>query len=280
MQSGEMTRVTHLIAAEASNLGAFLAGLDREGWSRDSACGEWMVGDVVAHLTQGAYNWASGISRAVEGDANSPAGQRALRPGERGSETTAQQAIDYRQRTGEEELLKSFTDGYQQLNQLLSGLRVEDWEKPCFHRRGIMPIHEYVALRLQELAIHGWDIRSAFDASSAVAEEPMPVLVGRVPRWLTNTFSPDPGLRTPLRFRFDVSGPVPVLEDVLVKQNGFILEPIADVPADVTFRCGTGTYLLLIYGRLNQDRAIKAGSLEIDGNPELAAIFGSLFQGV
>jgi len=280
MESGEMTKVVRLIAAEASNLSDFLGRLDQEGWSRDSACGDWMVGDVVAHLTQGASNWATRISSAVEGDANPPQGQRALRPGERGSETTAQQAIDYRQRAGEVELLRSFTDGYQQLNQLLLGLQVEDWEKPCFHRRGLMPVHEYVALRLQELAIHGWDIRSAFDQSSAIAEEPLSVLVGRVPRWLTNTFVPDPGPRTPIRFRFDVSGPVPVQEDVLVDQDHFIVEPIGNVPADVTFRCATGTYLLLIYGRLDQERAVKAGTLEIDGQPELAALFGSLFQGV
>ncbi len=280
MESGAMTRVVHLIAAEAANLGDFLGGLDQAGWSRDSACGEWLVGDVAAHLTQGAYNWAGGITRAVAGDAGPSQGQRALGPGERGSGATAQQAIDYRQRTGEGEMLKSFTDGYRQLNQLLSGLGDEDWEKPCFHRRGIMPVHEYVALRLQELAIHGWDIRSAFDQDAGLAEQSLAALVGRVPRWLTNTFAADPGLPAPLRFRFDVGGPVSVRQDVLVNQDSFQLEPIADVPADITFRCGTSTYLLLIYGRLNRDRAVEAGSLEIDGNPELGAVFGALFRGV
>lgn len=280
MESGEITSVVRLIAAEASDLGDFLTGLDQEGWSRDSACGEWMVGDVAAHLTQGAYNWASGITRAIAGDADPPQGQRALSPGERGSGATAQQAIDYWQRAGEEELLKSFTDGYRQLNQLLSGLGDEDWQKPCFHRRGIMPVHDYVALRLQELAIHGWDIRSAFDQDAGLAEQSLPALVGRVPRWLTNTFAADAGLGAPLRFRFDVAGPAPVRQDVVVNQDSFQLEPIADVPADITFRCGTSTYLLLIYGRLNQDRAVEAGKLEIDGNRELGVVFGSLFRGV
>lgn len=280
MESGEITSVVRLIAAEASDLGDFLTGLDQEGWSRDSACGEWMVGDVAAHLTQGAYNWASGITRAVAGDADPPQGQRALSPGERGSGATAQQAIDYRQRAGQKELLKSFIDGYRQFNQLLSGLGNEDWEKPCFHRRGIMPVHDYVALRLQELAIHGWDIRSAFDQDAGLSEELLPALVGRVPRWLTNTFAADAGLGAPLRFRFDVAGPAPVRQDVVVNQDSFQLEPIADVPADITFRCGTSTYLLMIYGRLNQDRAVEAGTLEIDGSRELGVVFGSLFRGV
>ncbi len=280
MESGEITRLVHLISAEASRLGDFLAGLDQEGWARDSACGDWMVGDVAAHLTQGAYNWASGITRAVAGDADPPQGQRALSPGERGSGATAQQAIEYRQRAGEEELLKSFNEGYRQLNQLLSGLGDDDWGKPCFHRRGVLPVHDYVALRLQELAIHGWDIRSAFDQAAGLAEESLPALVGRVPRWLTNTFAADPGLPAPLRFRFDVAGPAPVHQDVLVNRDSFRLEPVADAPADITFRCGTSNYLLLIYGRLNQDRAMQAGNLEIEGNRELAAVFGSLFQGV
>ena len=41
--------------------------------------------------------------------------------------------------------------------------------------------------------------------------------------------------------------------------------PVADSGADVTFRCHTGDYILLVYGRLPLDRAVDTGRLEIAG---------------
>ena len=95
-------------------------------------------------------------------------GEQTLRPGERGSEATAQRAIAFHQEMGEQGLLQAFADGYQQLHQVLLGLQAEDWDKPCYHRRGVMLTRDYVGLRLQELTIHGWDMRSAFDAACGI----------------------------------------------------------------------------------------------------------------
>lgn len=275
-----MANVIHLVPSQAFHLQDFLAGLSKADWSRPSACAGWTVADVVAHLTQGAQAWRESILRAVAGDAQPPPGQRALHPGERGSEVTAQGAIAFRQGIGQEELLQAFADSYSRLHQVLLNLKPDDWDKPCFHRRGIMPMHEYVAIRLQELAIHGWDIRSAFDESADLPEDPLPVLVSLVPRWLSNTFSADPGLPAPIRYRFDISSPVPVQQDVLVSQDSFRIEPGADLGADVTFRCNTGNCLLLIYGRLDLDKTVANGRLEVGGNWEQALLFNTRFRGV
>ena len=100
------------------------------------------------------------------------------------------------------------------------------------------------------------------------------------PPWLANTFRPTPSLATPLRYRFDVSGPAPVQQDVLVSQDGFHIEPMADSGADVTLRCTTGDSILLVYGRLPLDRAVHTGRLEIGGDRAQASLFLALFQGV
>ena len=55
---------------------------------------------------------------------------------------------------------------------------------------------------------------------------------------------------------------------------------VADIGADVTFRCHTGGYILLVYGRLPLDRAVDTGRLEIEGNRAQALLFSTLFQGV
>ena len=280
MRTTVMTEVIELIRSEASQLRNFLGGLSLEEWSRPSACAGWTIGDVVAHLTQGARTWSEAIARAMAGDFAPPPGQPPLSPGERGSAATAQRAIDFHQSMGEDALLHAFADGYQQLHQVLLSLHAEDWDKPCFHRRGVLPTHDYVGLRLQELTMHGWDMRTAFDAAATLSERSLPVLLGLAQRWLSNTFHPTPSLPAPIRYRFDVSGPAPVQQDVLVSQDRFQREPVTAGRADVTFRCHTGDYLLFVYGRLPLDRAVDTGRLVLEGNREQAALFNTLFRGV
>jgi uncharacterized protein (TIGR03083 family) len=275
-----MPDVIALIGSEVSLIQNFMAGLDAAEWSKPSACTGWAVGDVFAHITQSAATWCDTILRAQAGDANPPPGQRLLQPGERGSDTTAQRAIAYHQEVGAAQLLSTFADGYEGLQQVLLELQPEDWDKPCFHRRGILPTRDYVGIRLQELTIHGWDMRSAFDAAATLSEPPLPILVPQAQRWLTNTFRPASHLTAPIRYRFDVVGPATVQQDVLVTPDEFRIEPVAATPADVTFHCSAGTYLLFVYGRLSLEQTLRTGLMEIDGDREPASLFNTLFQGV
>jgi hypothetical protein len=65
-----------------------------------------------------------------------------------------------------------------------------------------------------------------------------------------------------------------------VTQDDFRVEPVTAIPADVTFRCSAGTYLLFVYGRLSLDQALRTGLMEIEGDREQASLFNTLFQGV
>ena len=278
MTTVEMKGMIDLVNFESDRLGEFLSGLDERAWSLDSACEGWEMGDVVAHLSAGAESWASNITRAVAGDANPPPGQAFLASGDRGSDTIAQAAISARQQMGPN-LLEGYITGHVRLRQVLSGLGPEDWDKPCFHRRGQMPLQDYVSIRVQELAVHGWDIRFSRDKSAELWEESLPVLVGKVPRWLRTAFRPGLKLPTPMRFRFDVSGPVPVQEDVLVTGDGFKVDTSGENQPGVTFHCNTGNYILLIYGRLDLGGAADTSRLVIEGARDRAGHFTVWFQG-
>lgn len=279
MHTIAMTEVIDLIRVEAAQLQDFLAGLDQAVWSRPSACAGWTVGDVTAHLTQGARTWGAAIPRAMAGDATPPAGEQPLSPGERGSAATAQRAIASRQSMGEAELLRTFVHEYQHLHHVLLNVPDGDWDKPCYHRRGVLPTRDYVGIRLQELVIHGWDIRSAFDATATISETSQPVLLGLAQRWLANVFCSDPHLIAPLCYRFEVAGPVPLQQDVLVNQDGIQIASVTARNADVTLGCTTGDYILLVYGRLPIDWAANNGRLAITGNRQQASLFTTLFRG-
>lgn len=273
-----LTETVNLVDIEASRIRDFLAGLDEAAWGKNSSCEGWSVADVAAHLSAGADSWANSIGRAVDGDSGPPAGQTPLASGERGSEIINQSAISYRQEAGAS-LMENFSAGYDLLRQRLAQLKEEDWDKPCYHRRGPMPIRDFVALRVQELAVHGWDIRWGIDKSAELGEESLSLLAGRVPRWLRTAFIPGLDLPVPVRYRFDVAGPVAIKQDVMVNGSEFQIEAQAAGEADTMFGCNTGNYILLIYGRLDVDQASRDGRLDITGSAKQAVNFNAWFKG-
>jgi hypothetical protein len=82
-----------------------------------------------------------------------------------------------------------------------------------------------------------------------------------------------------MRFRFEIPGPVPMRQDILINRDDFEMEEPADTRADVIVHCDTGSYILLIYGRFNLDWASVIGKATIEGRREQATIFTTWFRG-
>ena len=60
----------------------------------------------------------------------------------------------------------------------------------------------------------------------------------------------------------------------------FRFEESSAGPADIKFLCNTGTLALMMYGRLDAAAAISQGSLEAEGDGQLAFQFGQWFKGI
>ena len=278
MATRQTSNLVETVINEASRLQDFLSDLDAQTWASDSTCEGWTVEDVVAHLAGSAGGWASNISRAVAGDAGPPEGQSFLPPGERASHPTGPAARETRQQSGTQ-ILEAFIAGHDRLRKVLEVLGDEDWDKPCFHRRGALPVKAYLGIQLQELALHGWDIRWGLDTAAELWEGPLPALVDLVPRWLRTAFTPGLDLPKPVRYRFDVSSPVAVHEDLVVSGDAYQVGLSGLEPATAVFRCNTGNYVLLMFGRLQVGRAVADGRLSIEGSRAQAKNFNAWFKG-
>ena len=278
MVASQNSNFVQALTGEASRLRDFLSSMNAQTWTSDSSSEGWTIEDVVAHLAGSAGNWAASITRAVAGDSGPPEGQSFLPPGERASHAIGEAARASRQQFGTQ-LLETFTAGHERLRKVLDDLNDEDWDKPCFHRRGVIPVRQYLGIQMQELTLHGWDIRSTFDSTAELWEEPLAFMVGMVPRWIRTAFAPGLDLPTPVRYRFDVSSPVAVHQDLLVDGDSYKLEPSGQEPADVVFRCSTGNYILLTFGRLQVEHAVASGRLSIEGSPDQAKNFNAWFKG-
>jgi hypothetical protein len=200
------------------------------------------------------------------------------------AESIAQRSIAARQTLGEQ-LLATFDAANDRLNSLLAELKPEQREVPCYHPGGIVKAQNFMDLRLKELAVHEWDIRSVLEPEAHVSPASIPAIMTTISESIASgslrwAFWSGPYLATPVRYRFVVTGLGPSKPDIVVERNTLRMEDAGDTTARVTMHYDTETYVLLVYGRLNLEAALDSGRLSIEGERELAIAFGQWFRGI
>ncbi|MCH7712836.1 MAG: maleylpyruvate isomerase family mycothiol-dependent enzyme [Chloroflexi bacterium] len=253
--------------AEPHRLERFLTGLAPEDWSWPSACEGWLVSDVVAHLAQIGENFAVRMGRGLKGDPSEPPGNVAAGSVSEDEfrDLLADSAISRRKRMGVS-LLPSLIQSNQELDEAIIGLKPHDWDVPCYHPMGPEPVRTLVTMRIAETAMHSWDIRSSFDPQAAISPECLPAMVITIPRAVRRAFRPNPNLSQPVRYRFEVTGPVTAQVDIVLSAAGARVELDTSEKPDVTFRCGAETYVMVMFGRMKMGDAIARGLLEVEGH--------------
>ena len=278
MSATQPNDLVEAVIAEATMLQKFLTELDEPIWKGDSTSDGWTIEDVVAHLAGSAAGWANNIARAIADDPSPPEGQSFLPHGVRASHPSGPSARESRQKSAPQ-LLDDFIAGHEHLKRVLATLSGEDWEKPCFHRRGVQPVKSYLGIQLQELALHGWDIRWGLDDKAELRPGSLAALVELVPRWIGIAFAPGLDLLSPVRYRFDVSNPVTIYEDLLITGDAYRTKIPTTEHADATFQSNTSNYILLMFGRLQVDRAVADSRLSVEGSMKRANEFNAWFKG-
>ena len=153
-----------VLTTESARLEQYFRNLAPEAWAGPSACAQWQVQDVVAHLIGVAEFDAGTVVRGLQGETAPPAGRApaGASTGASAAEGIAQRSIAARKSLGDQ-LLTTFVATSHRLNQTLGGLTPEQRQKPCYHPGGIVAAQNFIELRLKELAVHEWDIRSALE---------------------------------------------------------------------------------------------------------------------
>ena len=271
----------------SSQLSGYLHSLSSDAWDHPSACDRWQVGDVIGHLIRGSDFYHSTVSLGLAGETSAPPGRvpAGSESGASAAEGIADASIAKRQELGDDALLPAFTESNDRLIGLLSTLDPNQRVLPCYHGAGLVPAGNFIELRVNELVVHYWDIRSRFDGDFLPVPEGLGAALQMVRqslgagalRW---GFWPGPTLETPIRFRFSVEHPAPITTEILVHGDGVSLADPGTKPADVTFRCETGIFVLLMFGRLTVAEAGERGLLHVEGAPGLAEDFSQWFRGI
>jgi uncharacterized protein (TIGR03083 family) len=268
-----------LVQSESEQLLQYLTGLPPEAWHHPSACHRWEVRDVVGHLIAGAEFYAGTVSRGLQGDVSPPTALPAGTGQAAASERIAQRAIAVRESLGDQ-LLATFKTTHDHLTQLLATVSPRDWETCCYHPLSLLPVRTFVDLRLTEVVMHGWDIRSRCAPDASLSPESLPAFLDLLPVIYHRAFRPEPRSVLPIRYRFEGTDLVSTSTDIVVDGDQVRLEPRGAVPADVIFSGQTASFILLMYGRLNLHEAIADGRLAVDGNTELVPAFAQGVRGI
>ena len=270
-----------LVQAASAQLRQYLHTLPPESWRRPSACHHWEVRDVVGYLILAAEFYLDVISRGLQGDTSPPAGFPPAGTANAASWSTLfdPMSVARRENLGDQ-LLATFTATSDQLHQLLAQCRPQDWETLCYHAASLLPVRAFADLWLAEVVMHGWDIRSRFEPEVHLAPESLPAFLELITGVLQWAFWPGTRRSTPTRYRFEVTGPIPLKTDIVVEGDQARLEPAEAAQANVTFHCATEPFVLLLYGRLTLPHAIAVGHMAAEGEMDLIPVFAQWFRGV
>ena len=270
-----------ILKAEYQRLEHYLHTLSPEAWQHPSACDQWNVADVIAHLTVGNKSHATWITEAVQAESVTP--ERLPRRSNQRVDAAAfaQRVIAWRKELSNH-LLSAFVTSIRALEHVFTQVAPDDWEKLCYRPNGAEPIRTILDNFIAEVSVHRWDVTSPFDPDVQLSHDCLGAMVERYPhrpRWWEITLPPQhPPL--PVRWRFTVSGvPAPGTDFVIATPEEPYMEVAGDAPAQVTFQCDAQTFVLLAYGRLRPAAAFSKGTLTSEGSQAWAEIFMRSFIG-
>jgi len=280
--------LVQVVQTESARLQQYLTALPADAWTKPSACALWDIRDVVAHLSGIAHGYTDRITRGLRGDTSPSAGFpvphlfKTLSGEERRQRATAfaQGPIALRVRLGND-LVSVFGQAWGQFHQCIVTLTAHDWHQPCYHSCGILPVHAVVHAGVFELAIHGWDIRSALEPPAHLSPDALTVLPDYFAACLHWFFLPGARLPTPIRYRFAFTGRLNSTWDMVIEGDQAHMGPAVDATsANATFRCDGEAFALMMCGRMGFDATLGNKRMIPTGDMAVAQAFKQWFQGV
>ena len=262
-----------LVSSESARLLEYFKGLSEDDWATQSACDAWNSADVVAHMTMAVDMFSGNIERGANGDSSPPEGMGPPEEFDLAGRMAANatRAVAMRESLGET-LVEAFSQNCDRLNALMARMGPDDWQKRCYHPASYLSVRRYLILRLAEMSIHEWDIRSRLEGSARLPYAVASTLPELLPGFVVGRFFlPGSEITSPSRFRFNLTDGGS--HDIVAGGGELRMEDSTSDAADVTFSCSASTFALLAYGRISVEEAVASGNMTIDGDGELAARF-------
>jgi uncharacterized protein (TIGR03083 family) len=267
-----------LLRIESEELNNFLRQLPDDAWDQASACQGWSIGDVIGHLT--GQDFSLRILRGLQGNVLPPEGspQIANHNEDDFAESIFNRGIATKTELGNN-LLATFEQRVSDIIQVFEQVQPDQWDSLCYWPPGPETVSTMLDMRISELTMHAWDIRSRFESSYQLSNSSVTVLIDTVIRAVRRAFRSDPDLTEQVRYRFIIQHDVESTVDIVLSKDGGAIALADEESPDVTFRCSGATYAMIMYGRLKLTGAALEGLLLCDNGQVSVEEFESRFKG-
>jgi uncharacterized protein (TIGR03083 family) len=163
-------QVIAVLRAGHDELVAFVAGVGSDGPTHGSGASEWTVAQVLSHLGSGAEITLAGLNVALTGEDGRGEGFNQSVWDRWNAKSPAEMAADF---VGSNEALVSRYESIDAATR--ESLLIDLGFLPA-----PVPLAVAATMRLNEFALHSWDVHAGFDAAAVVAPEAVPLLLPRV----------------------------------------------------------------------------------------------------
>jgi uncharacterized protein (TIGR03083 family) len=266
-QRHDYRAVATAIRREYELLDQYLAALRLEHWAEPSICGEWPLQKVVSHLGEEAETGLILLKHNLEG-------------AERPSRKRFQAVWDFFDSLAAEPLHAAFRDRNEVYLAYLEALPADKQQQRVSFFAGEAPLGEYLQHRLNELALHSWDIRVVLDPTARLLPETTRTHLAHILD--TVDFEVPADVRARLagtEYVFKLTGPVQREVVLMVEADKLAIADRAAGSAAATLRLPAETFIRLCAGRLPLPAAEAAGEVTMDGDRGAAMSLNALFAG-
>ena len=157
------------LRSEYERLARHLRALDADGLAAPSTCEGWSAADVAAHLAWNARLYIRSLGMGLAGEAPPPSA--AAGAPKITADFVRDRAVELREKLGDG-LLQSFEEHNAGFIDMLDGLDSDVRETLTVpFLNDTIPLRRLIGLRINEVALHSWDVRSPGDDQAALVED-------------------------------------------------------------------------------------------------------------
>jgi uncharacterized protein (TIGR03083 family) len=255
---------------EYAVLNRVLAALRLERWSGPSICAEWPLQKVVSHLGEEAEIGLAVLKQHLEGA--SPLGRQ-----------RRQTIWDHFDSLAPEPLYAAFRDRHEAYLAYLEALPADKQRQRVRYFAGEAPVGEYLQYRLNELALHSWDIRAALDPTARLLPDTTRTHLSYVLDTVDTVEQEVPAdARARLAgttYTFFLTGVVQREVGLAVGTDKLAVADPAAGGAVATLRLSAEAFIRLCAGRLRLPAAEAAGEITAVGDRGAIVGLNALFPG-
>ncbi len=163
-------RLVEALRSEYEGLARHLRSLDADGLAAPSACEGWSAADVAAHLAWNARLYVRSLEMGLAGEAPPPAPPGGV-VAKITSDFVRDRSIEVRKKLGDG-VLDSFEEHNARFIYMLDDLdpAVRDTLTVPF-LDFTYPLRRLIGQRINEVALHSWDVRSPADPRAALVQD-------------------------------------------------------------------------------------------------------------